>query len=261
MTTIDPEPQNVIYGLFAMAEPDRIRYIGLTTQGLKTRLAQHRSDGDIRARLPVHLWIKKHGRDNIGARVLATAETVAELAALEMRLIAEHGGDRDELLNRTDGGEGPNGYVYTDEHREKQRRARLGYVHSEETKRKMSASALSSWEGNEGRREKARANTQRLEKMREASVAAVAKLREDPEWEAQRLRKQVATLLSRPDSLRSMALAHARFTEAEVLEIRRRSDAGESRSALGREYDTSPSTISGIARRKTWRHLPEEPLA
>ena len=253
-----PEPRNIIYGLFALDEPHRIRYIGLTTQGLKTRLTQHLSDGEVRARLPVHLWIKKHGRASIGAIVLATAEDPAELPALEMALIAEHGGDRDELLNRTDGGEGPNGYVYTEEHREKQRQARIGFVNSEETLKRMSKSAFASWQNNEERREKVRKNAPHLNEVRGAAQAALAKLREDPEWERRLQEKRIASLRGNPASMRSMALSRSKLSEAEVLEIRRRADAGEGCVALGKAFDVSPSVASRIALRKSWKHLAEE---
>jgi hypothetical protein len=47
----------------------------------------------------------------------------------------------------------------------------------------------------------------------------------------------------------------AKLTEDQVREIRRRSDEGESRSDLGREFGVSATNISGIVRRKFWKHL------
>jgi len=48
-----------------------------------------------------------------------------------------------------------------------------------------------------------------------------------------------------------------KLTEDQVREIRRRSDLGESRVSLGREFGVVASTISTIARRETWDDVPE----
>lgn len=53
----------------------------------------------------------------------------------------------------------------------------------------------------------------------------------------------------------------ARFTEQQVLEIRRRADAGETRAALAREFGVGYGAIDAIAKRRTWKRLPEaDPL-
>lgn len=43
--------------------------------------------------------------------------------------------------------------------------------------------------------------------------------------------------------------------EQDVLEIHRRTAAGETRAALGRAYGVDPTTISNIANGRTWHHL------
>ena len=45
------------------------------------------------------------------------------------------------------------------------------------------------------------------------------------------------------------------LTDAEVLEIRRRYDAGENRGQLGREYGVHTPQIHRIGRREQWKHL------
>lgn len=50
----------------------------------------------------------------------------------------------------------------------------------------------------------------------------------------------------------------ARFTEADIYDIRRRGDAGESNAAIGRDYGTIRQTIGRIVRRESWAWLPEE---
>lgn len=47
----------------------------------------------------------------------------------------------------------------------------------------------------------------------------------------------------------------AKLTAAQVVEIRRRSDAGEGRRPLGREFGVHPSTIYLIAKRKKWQSV------
>lgn len=47
----------------------------------------------------------------------------------------------------------------------------------------------------------------------------------------------------------------ARLTEDQVLEIKRRSIAGESRAALGREFGVRPENISHIVTGRTWSWL------
>ena len=48
---------------------------------------------------------------------------------------------------------------------------------------------------------------------------------------------------------------HAKLTEKEVIEIRRRCGSGESQTSLASEYEVSPSTINGIIKRKSWKHV------
>lgn len=49
----------------------------------------------------------------------------------------------------------------------------------------------------------------------------------------------------------------AKLTEAQVIEIRRRGDDGESKESLGRAFGVNGTMIGFIVRRKNWRHLPE----
>lgn len=48
----------------------------------------------------------------------------------------------------------------------------------------------------------------------------------------------------------------ARFTEKEILEIRKLRKEGFSIRKLGKLFNTHPSVISNISNRKTWKHLP-----
>lgn len=47
----------------------------------------------------------------------------------------------------------------------------------------------------------------------------------------------------------------AKLTDAKVIEIRKRIDAGEKQASLAREYGVYQSTISSLYLRKTWKHV------
>lgn len=49
----------------------------------------------------------------------------------------------------------------------------------------------------------------------------------------------------------------AKLDASDVVEIRRRGDAGESRPALAQEYGVSNWVIYDVIARRTWRHVPE----
>lgn len=82
------QTNNLIYGLSCSCHPERgIRYVGKTTQGTKSRLAEHLK----RARnphYPVNHWIAKHGAENIAMTVLEYCES-DQLDAAEERWIAQ----------------------------------------------------------------------------------------------------------------------------------------------------------------------------
>jgi hypothetical protein len=54
---------------------------------------------------------------------------------------------------------------------------------------------------------------------------------------------------------RGEAIGTARLTADLVREIRRRVEAGEQKTALGREFGVSDTAISHIMKRRNWRHV------
>lgn len=81
------------------------------------------------------------------ARIVIMEDNLTELGALALeRFYIRWYGRKDLgtgiLRNRTDGGDGLVGYVYTDDHREKLSKAGRGKKHTEETKRKIAESRL-----------------------------------------------------------------------------------------------------------------------
>lgn len=49
---------------------------------------------------------------------------------------------------------------------------------------------------------------------------------------------------------------NAKFSDGDVVEIRRRHAGGESSRALARQYGVTHQTISWMVKRKTWKHVP-----
>lgn len=47
----------------------------------------------------------------------------------------------------------------------------------------------------------------------------------------------------------------AKFTEYDIVQIRKRNAAGESQKSLAREYGVTDSNINLICRRRSWRHV------
>jgi hypothetical protein len=62
-------------------------------------------------------------------------------------------------------------------------------------------------------------------------------------------------MVERGRSARGTRSATAKLTEAAVLDIALRIEAGERQAALAREYGVSTALVSNIATRKAWRHL------
>lgn len=112
--------KNEIYGLSCscpQCDPHEVRYVGKTSKGAHERLKTHKtvSRGST-AHLPVSMWIRKHGEDNIQTQVLQSASTEGELSGMEEQWIIKLGTLKGlRGLNLTSGGEGVSGYVFSDE--------------------------------------------------------------------------------------------------------------------------------------------------
>lgn len=68
----------------------------------------------------------------------------------------------------------------------------------------------------------------------------------------------IADKVARNRQAKGEGNGRARLTAPQVLEIRRRGDAGESRTALAREFGVDHRTIVYIIQRVNWRHLAEK---
>lgn len=141
-----PEPMNVIYGLSCLCHPEKgIRYVGMTTRGLKARAGEHLHGGN--HNLPVAKWIKSHGQENIRAEVLQVEDDFALLNAAEVKWIAKlHTMKQFGGMNLTVGGEGVTGHHHSEATKRRisylttgKRHPRWGMKNSPEHRAKISA--------------------------------------------------------------------------------------------------------------------------
>lgn len=135
-------------------------YIGITRQSLAERKRCHKSAAaGKRSNTAFHQAIRQYGWDRFTWEVLRTCETEQELQAAERELIAAHDTIRSGF-NRTAGGNGTVGYVFTDDVRQRMSELashrmalkhgikkqttlfpnRLGVPHSDATKQRISES-------------------------------------------------------------------------------------------------------------------------
>ena len=123
-------------------------YVGRTGQGLKKRWRQHVHDAFVvtpkrKYRCPLHEAIAKHGADAFDVSVLATFATEEESCVAETEAIARlRTTDSSIGYNASTGGEGSNGFVMRESHKESIRRALKGKPQSEELKSKRAASKI-----------------------------------------------------------------------------------------------------------------------
>lgn len=160
--------------------------------------------------------VKKYGYE---VEVLYKGLPFDEACILERYLIGCFGRrdlGKGQLANMTDGGEGNQNMVYTDEWREKQRSASSLRRHSEQTRLKMRQSQLG--------------KKHTLDRIKNISIS-----------------KQGQAVGSNNPS--------AKLTEEKVLQIRKEASNGASLLAISRKYNCGWTTIKRVVSRDTWSHI------
>lgn len=118
-----------LYVVYHSDHPERIRYGGKTTGTLRRRSQGHWSDTNrARTNSRMHNWLVKHRleRDKIVFEEYSRHETVEELNAAEIRMIADFRARGQMDLNITDGGDGGLGTRWTEESKAKLRETLRG---------------------------------------------------------------------------------------------------------------------------------------
>lgn len=112
-------------------------YIG-QTNNIKRRVRKHKNDSRIYNTI-LYRSIRKYGIDSFRVDVLCICDDKQELDEMEFHYIRQYKSRQFEVgYNLTDGGEGTNGYITTDEHKENISKALKGVVHSNEHNKKIS---------------------------------------------------------------------------------------------------------------------------
>lgn len=110
-----------IYGVREMSSTE-FRYVGLTTKTILRRRSEHFKNAERGVKTPFADWLRKRqSREDVffQSLELVMSDDLEELGRAEQRWIAELRAEGHQLLNLTEGGLGPRGYVWS----EAQRRA------------------------------------------------------------------------------------------------------------------------------------------
>lgn len=121
-----------------------MQYVGIT-KNLQKRWYQHRNaDGTSRY---LHPSIKKYGIENFAFSHIADAFDQESAKFLEKLLIKEKNTKTPYGYNLTDGGEGTQGYIFSEESKEKMRIAQTGKKMSKESSEKKRIAMLGNTHG------------------------------------------------------------------------------------------------------------------
>jgi len=108
--------------IYKIQFPNGKHYIGLTTTSLEQRTKEHRSCAKSGANKCLYNAIRKYDMvDTFELIEIDTADTIEELCDLEILYIQDYNShyENGRGYNMTYGGEGTNGYVYTEEDKQK----------------------------------------------------------------------------------------------------------------------------------------------
>lgn len=126
------KPFGTVYTLVDLAEPDRVRYVGLTRKPLGSRLSGHWVDAQRYTR-PVNNFLRKrlNRREEVLIAPLEVCFSEDELKACEIKWISHYRSLNQADLNLTGGGEGMFGYKMSDEQKQIKRDQMLGRFRGE----------------------------------------------------------------------------------------------------------------------------------
>jgi hypothetical protein len=116
--------------IYKIVFPNGKHYIGLTTTSLEQRTKEHKSAAKYGDTKCIYKAIRKYGLvDTLELIEIDTADTIEELCEKEIGYIIEYNSYymNENGYNMTYGGEGTNGYVFTEEDRQKSSEAKKKY--------------------------------------------------------------------------------------------------------------------------------------
>lgn len=272
-----------VYALVLDSNPNRIRYVGLTTQSLEQRFKNHLKTVRSGRKMPVHWWIKKHGPESVQITLLGTFDTASEMKEFEIAEIARLRAEGQADLNITDGGESASGYRHTEATRAKMSENKLANPtrHSpspEHRKAVGDANRVRLSDPVEKAKHRDRVGKLKavyVEEIKRSIWSGRSHYALAKEWGVS---YQTINNISRgvswgdvpwPIGPRSLSedlvsfraknngsgLRASKLNASKVREIRRGFDEGVSGVELARRYGVSPATITNIRKGLVWKHV------
>jgi len=116
--------------IYKIVFPNGKHYIGLTTTSIEQRKRQHNKEAKYGTEYCLYKAIRKHNMiDDIELIEIDTADTKEELKEKEIRYIQEYNSYymNGSGYNMTCGGDGLNGYIYTEDDKQKMSEAQIKF--------------------------------------------------------------------------------------------------------------------------------------
>jgi group I intron endonuclease len=225
------------------------KYVGQTVQSGRRRFLSHkRSAFKYQSSLPIHRAIRKYGIDNFRYEVLEECNSMDDLNSAESRWILELDTFGPNGYNCTTGGEG---FIVSDETRQKISLARAGIKLSEDHCKAMSVAMTGESNPFYGKTH---------------SEETIAQIKETLKGQMDGENNPFYGKRHSEESLKKMSESHigkqvgekhprSKLTEKDVLEIRAAAQNGIGRRVLAEKYGVGKTAIDKIVKRDTWKHI------
>ena len=196
--------------IYKISFPNGKHYIGLTTS-LEQRTKEHKKNAKSGSSKYLYKAIRKYNMvDNLELIEIDTADTKDELCEKEIQYIQEYNSYymNGNGYNMTYGGEGTNGYVHTEEVKQRMSEAQIAYFENPEARQRASEAQIAYYENNpdagKERGERIRRhyenNPEARQKLSEAQIARF----ENPEARQKMSEARIAYFENNPDAKRKM---------------------------------------------------------
>ena len=136
--------------IYKISFPNGKHYIGLTTS-LEQRTKEHKKNAKSGSSKYLYKAIRKYNMvDNLELIEIDTADTKDELCEKEIQYIQEYNSYymNGNGYNMTYGGEGTNGYVHTEEVKQRMSEAQIAYFENPEARQRASEARIAYFENN-----------------------------------------------------------------------------------------------------------------
>lgn len=126
--------------IYALIDPESkfCRYVGKTKCSLRSRLGKHIYGATRQKKAPKYEWIRKLSENGKIPEIIELESVSNDWQEAEMFWIAYLRSLGADLLNMSDGGEGPNGYQHTEEAKSKISRASIASLAKPEVRSRIS---------------------------------------------------------------------------------------------------------------------------